>query len=81
VCIGGYICTVGPHLLLANTQRGSPPAPRSAERNATARDGCRAGTEYYTFLFSGIFLTSFCSHIFLVDFAWNLSNSKCKNFC
>ncbi len=36
---------VGPHFLLANTQGESPPAPLSAERNATAVDGSWAGTD------------------------------------
>ncbi len=36
---------VGPHLLLANTQRGVPPPPREERRRGpAARDGCRAST-------------------------------------
>jgi hypothetical protein len=45
VCIRGYICR-SPPPACQYTEGVPPPPPRcGAERNATARDGCRAGTD------------------------------------
>ncbi len=44
---------IGPHRLLANTQRGSPsPPPRERKRESAAQLGCRASTGLFENLFS-----------------------------
>jgi hypothetical protein len=53
---------VGPHLLLANTQGGYPPTPRTERmRGSATRDGCRDATVILRFIFLPFVTATFCS--------------------
>jgi hypothetical protein len=58
VCIGGYICRSPPPA--CQYTEGVPPPRRGAERNATARDGCRAGTVTLIFRIRAVACSLYC---------------------